>query len=197
MEHANGVYSSIILHRRPWNLFRTIQKQDAGDGGFLGSAIFVDMDAWLFDIRAGRDGLPMDILYSGNSLYLSTRTSTSMEHHGNDCIVVDSYSAVEQSHERCAMLAAAADVTCTVRFKVAPLQFAMLYGANNTSDNVPPDQLRMQPSKLCPPAPRRGPERSQRAQEGTQEGSPGARASSRGMKLCPPLPQGPKLHQGE
>ena len=72
MEHADGVYSSIILHRRPWNLFCTIQKQDAGDGGFLGSAIFVDMDAWLFDIRAGRDGLPMDILYSGNSLYLST-----------------------------------------------------------------------------------------------------------------------------
>ena len=68
-----------------------------------------------------------------------------MEHHGNDCIIVHCCSTVEQSHERCAMLADAADVACTVRFKDAPLQLAMLYGANNTSDNVPPDQLRMQP----------------------------------------------------
>ena len=134
-----------------------------------------DMDTWLFDVLAGRVELRMGIACNGSSLCLRTRTSTSMEHHGNDCIIVDCYSAVEQSHERCAMLAAAADVTCTVRFKVVPLQFAMLYGAINTSDNVPPDQLRMQPSKLCPPAPRRGPERSQRAQEGTQEGSPGER----------------------
>ena len=66
-----------------------MQKTDAGYGGLIDSAIFADMDAWVFDVHAGLYELHLGLADHNNSLCFRIRNASFMAQHGhNNCFLL-------------------------------------------------------------------------------------------------------------